>query len=506
MTRTDERKTRIMAPFSRRPEWEQPADRHTPLKDPVLTVRQLSRLGFVSRRLTRIDHALVLSSPAGGYTTYLPPLRPTRRETLSRRYTAVYEVDMGLHPLDLELALPSVNDALQFEAVLELTWQVGDPAVFVASGIRHVPRLLSNELEQAARPVTRCFPVTDSAEAEAEVLYAVNNRGPLGTAAGLVVTWTLRLHRDRDNIDHQRRMQAIDHAASERIHSEQRGMAQDAEISHRVKRQDELEAERAFAYGERRHEVLLQQQQWQAELREVELGKIDFYQKQLEHGGVRAWALHLAEHPEDSRLVVQSLREDQLGMIRAKADMVAKLLDGNDAEGYELEEPKKLALRALHDILNQQLPGATTGKGARVPRLPASTARPAGGDLGTWPAPDGTEPGPEAREPLRWPEACSPTAGVSAAAPYASASHSPGFPTQSRVAAANSAGSQTHVPGVQDPAGMFPGWQPPLGHSDGRGAPSRPARSSQPSAESPGRQDGESVGPTAEMPDDSDPQ
>ncbi|MGW0788173.1 hypothetical protein ACWD04_07925 [Streptomyces sp. NPDC002911] len=359
-----------MSHFRRPPEWDQHADRHTVLHDPVLTVRQLPRFGLVPRRHTRIDHALVFSARTGEYTAWLPPLRPNRTEIIRNRYTSVYEVDMGVHPVRTRLALPSGNDALEFDAVVELTWRVGDPAAFVRTGHRDVLQLLLSELEQAARPVTRCFPITNSAAAEGEVLRAVRAQGALGAAAGLLVTWTLRLHRDAENVGHQHRIQAIEHAATERILSEQRGAEHDFEADRRARQQDALQAERALAHGERQQEVLLQQQLWRAELRQAELEKIDFYQGQLEQGGVRAWALHLSEHPEDSRLVMNSLREDQVNMIRAKVDMVAKLLSGDGAEGYELAGPKELALRALSDILNQQLPGAEHGPA--VPRLPVT--------------------------------------------------------------------------------------------------------------------------------------
>ncbi|MFF2730185.1 hypothetical protein ACFVS9_20090 [Streptomyces sp. NPDC058008] len=465
-----------MTQFRRSPEWEQPVDRHSLLRDPVLTVRQLSRLGFVSRRLTRIGHALVFSTPSGTYNTYLPPVRPSRREIISKRYTSVYEVDMGVQPVRLKLFLPSENDTLQFESAVEMTWQMGNPSVFVASGIRDVPRLLSSELEQAARSVTRGFRITDSAEAEAEVLRAVRAQGDLGAAAGLIVTWTLRLHRDRANIDHERRMQAIDHATTEHIHSEQHGMRQDAESDRRVRRQDELQSERALAYGEQQHEVLLQQQQWQAELREGEVAKIDFYQKQLEYGGVRAWALHLAEHPEDSRLVVQSLREDQVNMIRAKADMVAKLLAGHDVEGYELEGPKELALRALHDILNEQLPGATAGHGPGVPRLPLTTVRAVGTGRNTQPAAESAAAGPGTQEPLRRPEGCTPTAVAPETGPYVPASRPSG----------------QGVPSSSD--STFPGWQPPVGLVNGLPRSARPAEDPPVSASGPGEEPGADTG------------
>ncbi|MFM9446602.1 hypothetical protein [Streptomyces acidiscabies] len=357
-----------MPAFSRPPEWQQPADRHTALVDPVLTVRQLGRLDLNLKPLVRMDHALVFTTPKGGYDPFLPPLRPTRGEIATRRYTSVYEVDMGVHPFTAELALPSDNDAFEFTASVDLSWQVLDPARFVVSGHRDVPRLVLGELQRAARPVTRRFAIADSADAEYELLRAVTVLGPLGESAGLRVAWTLRLRRDQEAIDHQRRLQTIDHTASEQIRATEHGMRVDAEMDRRARQQDRLQLDRAMEYGGQQQELALQQQDWQhalamrqgqhlLELQRIEAEKINFYQWHLSQGGVQAWALHLAQHPEDSQLVMTTMREDQLRMIQAQMDLVTRLLNDGTPENYELEGPKQLALRTVSDILNQRLPG-----------------------------------------------------------------------------------------------------------------------------------------------------
>ncbi|MFD0394453.1 hypothetical protein ACFQ3Z_27575 [Streptomyces nogalater] len=212
-----------MSSFTRPPEWQQPADRHTRLSDPVLTVRQLSRFEFSLKHVVRIDHALVFTTPKGGYDAYLPPHRPTRSEIVAHRYTAVYEVDMGVHPFTGTFTLPSDNDAFEFTAEVDFSWQVLDPAGFVRSGHRDVPGLLVGMLQQTARPVSRRFPVADSATAERELLTALAPLGTLGSDVGLQVTWTLRLRRDQAGIEHQQRLQAIDHSAAEQIRVAQRG-------------------------------------------------------------------------------------------------------------------------------------------------------------------------------------------------------------------------------------------------------------------------------------------
>ncbi|MEU3363083.1 hypothetical protein [Streptomyces pseudogriseolus] len=384
-----------MPSFHRPPEWQQPADRHTRLTDPVITVRQLSRFELSLKHVVRIDHALVFSTPKGGYEAYPPPARPSRGEIAARRYTAVYEVDMGVHPFTETLTLPSDNDAFEFTAEVDLTWQVLDPARFVASGIRDVPALLIGELQQAARPVTRRFAVADSARAERELLDAVTVVGPLGAPAGLQVTWTLRLRRDQANIDHQQRLQAIDHSAAEQIRAAEEGMRVDRAMDDRHRQQDKLQAARALEYGRQQQELAMQQHRWQheqamlqgqqmLELQQIEAKKIEFYQWHLSQGGVQSWALHLAQHPEDSHLVMTSMREDQLRMIQAQMELVKELLGGEGAEKFELEGPKQLALRTVSDILNQRLPG--------VPQNPPLLPSPDGsGADGAQPAPP---PGP----------------------------------------------------------------------------------------------------------------
>ncbi|MFJ2232857.1 hypothetical protein [Streptomyces sp. NPDC087859] len=509
-------------PTFRQPEWQQNADRHTELIDPVLTVRQLSRFEFNLKSYVRIDHALVFATAKGGYEAYLPPRRPTRGEIATNRYTAVYEVDMGVHPHTAELPLPSDNDAFEFTAQVDLSWQVLDPARFVACGHRDVPGLLLGELQQAARPVTRRFAIADSAAAEREMLDAMSLLGPLGAPAGLQVTWTVRLRRDQENIDHQRRLQAIDHSAEEQIRVAQRGMDIDVEADRRGRRHDALQLDRAMAYGGRQQELLLQQQRWQheqallqgrqmLELQQIEAEKIAFYQWHLQQGGVHAWALHLAQHPEDSRLVMQSMRDDQLRMIQAQMDLVKQLLGSEAAENWELEGPKQLALRTVHDILNQRMPGVAQQElpeGDGYPGTPgAAPGQPTPGTPGTvegqvvpgQPHPGtATEPGAPSGTtgptPAPFPGPMAPSVPLppGPASPYPSAPYSPPGPYGTQGTPAwqpptphgPPPGAQTPYPGAPTPypvpqppppaAPDTPPWQPPQAPASGPTPPPTP--------------------------------
>lgn len=342
-----------MADSRRQPEWRQQADRHTQLIDPVLTVRPISRFEYAARRpAVAIDHALVFVTAKGSYDTYIPPHRPTRADSATRRHTAVYEVDMGSHPVRLDLQLPSDDDAFHFGATAELTWRVADPACFVVSGERDVPTRLDREFQQLARPVSRGYSIEHSAAAERAVQLAVD-AGGFARGIGLQVTCGVRLRLDDEAIAHRKELRSLRYA-------------------------NELLAPR--------HELEMRQQHYQHQLevlraqqtQELNAQKIAFYQHHLQHGGVAAWALHLAQHPEDSRLVMESMRADQLALIKSQLGVATELLKGEGVEDYQKEEPRRLALQVVNDILNQRLPGVAEPPAYGPPPGEAGTELPAG--------------------------------------------------------------------------------------------------------------------------------
>ncbi|MFE1870873.1 hypothetical protein ACFW9N_08240 [Streptomyces sp. NPDC059496] len=321
----------MSSPLHRSTDWDQGADRHTQLKDPVVTVRQLGRLGLPGNPPTRIDHTLVYTTRQGSFEVFLPPHRPRR---IPRRYTAVYEVDMGVHAIRTRVQLPSIDDAHEFEASVELDWQVTDPARYVRSGHRDVPRLLLGRLEQAARPVTRRFPISDSANAEAEVLAAVGEGKPLGEEAGLRALWTVRLRRDEEGIAHAQRLRAIAHATTEEVLTQQGGARADLE-----------KAARAQA-----------QHQHRLELQGYEAQRIDFYREYLTRGGIDAWAMHLTQHPQDSAKAMTSLHEEQHERLQAQMALIKEMLTKAGTEPFELEGPRRLAIEAFSAVFGQHVP------------------------------------------------------------------------------------------------------------------------------------------------------
>lgn len=336
-----------MAEFRREPDWDQNAHRHSVLVDPVVTVRQLRRFDH-RKNYSRIDNALVFTTNKGEHDVYHPPRRPTRSELATRRYTAVYEVDMGIHSCTQSLSLPSDNDAFEFSAELAMTWQVVRPDAFVTSRERDVPGLVTRRLEERARDVGRKFPIDRSSDAERAISEAVAAGGTLAGDAGLRVSWTLRLRQDDEAIAQQRELRGI------RYSDERLGSAHDLAM-----REDRLRAERDRVQAEQQHELAMRRSRQEAELRELEAKKIEFYQLHLQHGGVASWALHLSQHPEDSQLVMENLRKDQLLLIQSQKEVALQVLKGEGSlEDYQRSHLNGSAIRIIEEFLTRGLPGA----------------------------------------------------------------------------------------------------------------------------------------------------
>jgi hypothetical protein len=280
--------------------------------DPVLKVWQLPRLRLGGRRFTgRIDNALVFVTRKGSYETFLPPARPTT----VRRYVALYVVNTDPHSFRLREHLPSDVDSFEFDLVADITWRVTDPARFVASRERDVPGLLTRELVPLMRAASRGHGIEESSRAEQAVQRALNEAAPIGANQGLRVTVTVRLRRDVTERGHQERLRLARHEAEAAL------------------------PEHAVSVQRLRHEARIRSE------------KIKFYEDCLARGDTAALALHLAEHPEDTGLVLGRLGEERKELFATQRHLIDLVLDKDGLESYQMEEPRQLTAQWMTTVL-----------------------------------------------------------------------------------------------------------------------------------------------------------
>ncbi|CAM5505889.1 hypothetical protein SPURM210S_06439 [Streptomyces purpurascens] len=185
-----------------------------------------------------------------------------------------------------------------------------------------MPGLLTRELLPLMREAGRRHPIDASAEAEQAVQRAVRDATSLGRAQGLHVTCSIRLRRDATERSHQDRLRTARH---------------------------EVEA------AQPEHEATRLRDTYEAERRAEQ---IRFYELTLARGGTAALALHLAAHPDETRLVLEHLQSGQNRLLDTQVNLINQALDNKQLEGYQLDEPHKLIAERMKAILRTTDPPA----------------------------------------------------------------------------------------------------------------------------------------------------
>lgn len=144
---------------------------------PIIAAERVSRLGFARKRaIHRPWVARVFVKGDGSLDAFAWPAQPTTGELVWGGYRAVYDVDMSLRNLTLDIALPSSGDAFVFRTEVDVQWQVEKPKTVVAEGIRDIRRLLVPQLLDDLRQASRALAATDVETAEKAVNAAFDSK------------------------------------------------------------------------------------------------------------------------------------------------------------------------------------------------------------------------------------------------------------------------------------------------------------------------------------------
>jgi uncharacterized protein involved in type VI secretion and phage assembly len=79
--------------------------------------------------------------------------------------------------------------------------------------------------------------------------------------------------------------------------------------------------------------------------------QVRFYESTLARGGTAALALHLAAHPDETRLVLEHLQSDQNKLLDTQIDLINQALENKRLEDHQLDEPHELIAERMKAIL-----------------------------------------------------------------------------------------------------------------------------------------------------------
>jgi hypothetical protein len=134
---------------------------------PIVGEHHFGRLRVFHRRTPMrpwVARVFILGN--GRMVEYGRDKQPTTGELLWGGYRTMYEVDLALHRLGLEITLPSSGDEFVFRAVADVQWRVSDPKLIVLRGVTDIRDVMVPQLLDGLRKATRSLLATEVEQAE----------------------------------------------------------------------------------------------------------------------------------------------------------------------------------------------------------------------------------------------------------------------------------------------------------------------------------------------------
>ncbi|RSM38060.1 hypothetical protein DMB66_59235, partial [Actinoplanes sp. ATCC 53533] len=266
--------------------------------DPIVGVSVLPLLAFDAPASRAAGHTTLvhLSRSVSGHPAVRVGTPPPLRERVKRRYWR-YEVDTAMHATSLSLTLPAAEETFVFTARINLTWVVSDPASIVLSGIRDFRPIIWGYLDHLLRGISRRHGIETSGSAEQDMSDCLERKiRDIGQGLRLnllsvnVLCDEAAGRHMAARIDSERTKElALLQGALERGQEEHRSLVERTRAEHA----HQLDAMAA------RHELALKNQ------------RVSFYRTAVAEGGYNVVMLHLLDHPDDIKTVVDMLHAGQ---------------------------------------------------------------------------------------------------------------------------------------------------------------------------------------------------
>jgi hypothetical protein len=286
---------------------------------------------FGSRPTVEPGVALVVFTDKGDVLALMPGQRLTAGDIAWKNYKGYFKVDIGVHNLEFKTKVPCNRDAFNFEATLQVTYLVDNPAEIVKNKIRDVLTVLKPEIENRMRTISRKYNAEQSEEAEQEINKSFGK--------GLRVSGIFASH-IVSNLE-------LESAAREHLRTIQ-------STRNEIERQGIL------------HELEITRSKHDLEIKQL---KKDFYAPIVKRDQWELLALHLAEHPDDVATVASMISQQQFEMLKL-------MLDKDVIEGFHVEDVGKQVLQRLADSFGPLSTKALTDSSSKdAPEKPVNKKR-----------------------------------------------------------------------------------------------------------------------------------
>jgi len=286
--------------------------------NPILGKEEISGLRlFQSRPKPEPGVALVLFKEGQPLVTLWPGGRLTAGEARWGSYKAAYKIDVAEHSFTFNCNLPCQSDAFDFQAEVNVTYSVDDPAAIIKNNTNDARSVLEPLITDTMRSLSRKYDVEDSAAAERAIADAVKSESyDVGFKLNRFV---VKLRLEEDARAHLRNLKQLE--------------------------RDKVREKKAAELTFQRDQIEIERQKM----------KMEFYGPLIEKGQWQLLALQLSNHPEDVTGVAQMLHQQRQADVDRQLTALKIMLEEGALEGFQLEEAGKRVLQRFIDNFGPEL-------------------------------------------------------------------------------------------------------------------------------------------------------
>lgn len=301
--------------------------------NPIIDEEDIPRFRlFKSRPAPEPGVALVLYKEGQPLVTLWPKDRMTAGEARWGKYKKVYKVDVTEHSFTFDCVLPCESDAFDFQAHIQVTCSVDDPALIVDRDLTDARDVLEPLIVRTMRGISRDYDVVQSAAAETAIVQAIGNESyDVGLELSRVVVELSLEEAARAHIRELRRIE-------------------------RDKEREKKEAE-------------LERQRDQLEMERMRT-KMDFYAPLIKEEQWQLLALQLTNHPDDVATVANMLRQQRQTEMEQQLKALRIMLEEDALEGFQMEDAAKRVLRRFVEGFAPELETPALAEGEKPKSLP----------------------------------------------------------------------------------------------------------------------------------------
>lgn len=301
--------------------------------NPIIDKEKVPRFRLFQQRPTpEPGVALVLYKEGQPLVTIWPNDRLTAGEAKWGNYKIAHKVDVTEHSFSFNCTIPCESDAFDFQAAVQITCSVDEPALIVERNVTDARSVLEPLIVRTMRNISRHYDVRESAAAEKAIAQAVEDQS---YDVGLKLNrFVVKLNLEKDARAHIRNLRQIE----------------------RAKEREEKEAE-------------LEQQRDKLEIERMRI-KMDFYSPLIKEGQWQLLALQLTNHPEDIAAVANMISEHRRAEMDYQLKSLKIMLEEDALEGFQMEDAGKRVLRRFVESFGPELETPALGEDEEPKSLP----------------------------------------------------------------------------------------------------------------------------------------